>query len=100
MPLHHMRSGTMSDHDWRKHRVGQDGRVHEAPLFVDDSPNMTMTEIRAKCRRLKQRHDLRLVIVDYMQLMTSGKKVESRQQEVSRSSPGRSSCWPRNSRSR
>ena len=45
--------------------------------------NMTMTEIRAKCRRLKQRADLRLVIVDYMQLMTSGSKVESRQQEVS-----------------
>ena len=44
---------------------------------------MTMMEIRAKCRRLKQRHDLRLVVIDYMQLMSSGKKVESRQQEVS-----------------
>ena len=41
-----------------------------------------MMEIRAKCRRLKQRHDLRLVVVDYLQLMTSGKRVESRQQEV------------------
>jgi replicative DNA helicase len=41
-----------------------------------------MMEIRAKCRRLKQRHDLRLVIVDYLQLMTSGKRIESRQQEV------------------
>jgi replicative DNA helicase len=44
---------------------------------------MTLMEIRAKCRRLKQRHDLRLVVVDYLQLMTSGKRVESRQQEVS-----------------
>ena len=44
---------------------------------------MTMMEIRAKCRRLKQRHDLRLVVIDYLQLMSSGKKVESRQQEVS-----------------
>ena len=52
-------------------------------MFIDDSPNMSMMEIRAKCRRLKQRHDLRLVIVDYLQLMSSGKKVESRQQEVS-----------------
>jgi replicative DNA helicase len=52
-------------------------------MFIDDSPNMTMMEIRAKARRLKQRHDLRLVIIDYMQLMTSGKKVESRQLEVS-----------------
>ena len=44
---------------------------------------MTMMEIRAKCRRLKQRHDLELVVIDYLQLMSSGKKVESRQQEVS-----------------
>lgn len=82
IPLHHMRSGKMGDPEWRKIATRQ-GALHEAPLFVDDSPNMTMTEIRAKCRRLKQRNDLRLVIVDYMQLMTSGKKVESRQQEVS-----------------
>jgi len=45
--------------------------VVDAPLFIDDSPNMSMVEIRAKCRRLKQRHDLRMVIVDYLQLMTS-----------------------------
>ena len=77
-----MRSGNMSDNDWQK-LAGKMGAVSEAPLFIDDSPNLTMMEIRAKCRRLKQRHDLRLVVVDYMQLMTSGKKVESRQQEVS-----------------
>jgi len=80
--LHHMRSGNMSDNDWQKLATKM-GVVSEAPLFIDDSPNLTMMEIRAKCRRLKQRHDLRLVVVDYMQLMTSGKKVESRQQEVS-----------------
>jgi replicative DNA helicase len=82
VPLHHMRAGTMSDADWAK-LAGKMGVVSEAPLFIDDSPNMTLMEIRAKCRRLKQRHDLRLVVVDYLQLMTSGKKVESRQQEVS-----------------
>ena len=59
------------------------GQVSEAPLFIDDSPNLTMMEIRAKARRLKQRHDLKLVVIDYIQLMTSGKKVESRQLEVS-----------------
>ncbi len=80
--LHHMRSGSMTDGDWTK-LASKMGVVSDAPLFIDDSPNLTMMEIRAKCRRLKQRHDLRLVIVDYMQLMTSGKKVESRQQEVS-----------------
>ena len=57
-------------------------RSPSAPLFIDDSPNMTMMEIRAKCRRLKQRQDLKLVVVDYLQLMSSGKRVESRQQEV------------------
>jgi len=82
VPLHHMRSGNLNDSDWTKlgRRMGE---VADAPLFIDDSPNLTMMEIRAKSRRLKQRHDLRLVIVDYLQLMTSGRKVESRQQEVS-----------------
>jgi replicative DNA helicase len=82
VPLHNMRSGTMSDADWTRLATKM-GVVSEAPLFIDDSPNMTLMEIRAKCRRLKQRHDLRLVVVDYLQLMTSGKRVESRQQEVS-----------------
>ena len=80
--LNHLRSGTMSDADWQK-LARKMSAVSEAPLFIDDSPNMTMMEIRAKCRRLKQRHDLRLVVIDYLQLMSSGKKVESRQQEVS-----------------
>jgi replicative DNA helicase len=81
VPLHHMRAGQMSDDDWNR-IARRTGEVSSAPLFIDDSPNMTMMEIRAKCRRLKQRHDLRLVIIDYLQLMTSGKRVESRQQEV------------------
>ncbi len=80
--LNHLRAGTMSDADWQK-LARKMSAVSEAPLFIDDSPNMTMMEIRAKCRRLKQRHDLRLVVIDYLQLMSSGKKVESRQQEVS-----------------
>ncbi|NHC47361.1 replicative DNA helicase [Motilibacter aurantiacus] len=82
VPLHHMRTGTMTDDDWNR-LARRMGEVSEAPMFIDDSPNMTMMEIRAKCRRLKQRHDLKLVIVDYLQLMQSGKRVESRQQEVS-----------------
>jgi replicative DNA helicase len=77
-----MRSGRMSDDDWTR-LARRMGEISEAPLFIDDSPNMTMMEIRAKARRLKQRNDLRLIVVDYMQLMTSGKKFESRQQEVS-----------------
>ncbi|HEX2133183.1 MAG TPA: replicative DNA helicase [Actinophytocola sp.] len=77
-----MRGGRMTDDDWTR-LARRMSEVSAAPLFVDASPNMTMMEIRAKARRLKQRHDLKLVVVDYMQLMTSGKRVESRQQEVS-----------------
>ena len=79
--LHHMRTGGLGDDDWTK-LARKMSEVASAPLFIDDSPNMTMMEIRAKCRRLKQRHDLKLVVVDYLQLMSSGKRVESRQQEV------------------
>jgi replicative DNA helicase len=77
-----MRAGTMTDDDWTR-LARRMSEISEAPMFIDDSPNMTIMEIRAKARRLKQRHDLKLIILDYMQLMTSGKKVESRQQEVS-----------------
>jgi replicative DNA helicase len=80
--LSHMRAGTMGEQDWQK-IVRRMTEISDAPLFIDDSPNMTMMEIRAKARRLKQRNDLKLIVVDYLQLMTSGKRVESRQQEVS-----------------
>jgi replicative DNA helicase len=80
--LQDMRGGRMSDDDWTR-LARRMSEISEAPMFIDDSPNMTMMEIRAKARRLKQRHDLKLIVVDYMQLMTSGKRVESRQQEVS-----------------
>ncbi|MBO0829300.1 MAG: replicative DNA helicase, partial [Streptosporangiales bacterium] len=80
--LHSMRSGAMSDDDWTR-LARRMSEVSEAPLYIDDSPNLSMMEIRAKARRLKQQHDLRMVIVDYMQLMQSPRRVESRQQEVS-----------------
>ena len=82
VPLNHIRNGKMDSADWDK-LARHMGKVSGAPMFIDDSPNMTMMEIRAKARRLKQRHDLQLIVIDYMQLMTSGRKVESRQLEVS-----------------
>ena len=82
VPLNHIRKGQMGDDDWQR-IARKTGEVSSAPLYIDDSPNLTMMEIRAKARRLKQRNDLKLIVVDYLQLMTSGKKVESRQQEVS-----------------
>jgi replicative DNA helicase len=72
----------MTEEDWLR-LARRMGEVSGSPLFIDDSPNLSMMEIRAKARRLKQRHDLRLIIVDYLQLMQSGKRVESRQLEVS-----------------
>ena len=80
--LHSMRTGQMGEEDWAT-LARRMSEVVDAPLFIDDSPNMSMMEIRAKCRRLKQRQGLRLVIIDYLQLMSSPKRVENRQQEVS-----------------
>ena len=80
--LQTMRTGQMNDDDWAR-LARRMSEVADAPLFIDDSPNMSMMEIRAKCRRLKQRHDLKFVIVDYLQLMSSPRRVENRQQEVS-----------------
>lgn len=77
-----MRSGRMSDDDWTR-LARRMSEISEAPLYIDDSPNLTLMEIRAKARRLSQKSNLKLIVVDYLQLMTSGKKFESRQQEVS-----------------
>ena len=80
--LQEMRTGKLSETSWQK-LVRRMGDVSSAPLYIDDSANLTMMEIRAKARRLKQRHGLKLIVIDYLQLMTSGKRVESRQVEVS-----------------
>src|SRR5207342_1182433 len=82
VPLSTMRTGQMNDDDWAR-LARRMSEVADAPLFIDDSPNMSMMEIRAKCRRLKQRNDLKFVIIDYLQLMSSPRRVENRQQEVS-----------------
>src|ERR671932_1369070 len=82
IPLQSMRKGTLHGDDWTKIAATR-GRINDAPLYIDDSPNMSLVEIRAKCRRLHQKIGLKLVVIDYLQLMTSGKRVESRQQEVS-----------------
>ena len=86
--LSQMRSGSMSEQDWQK-IVRRMTEISDAPLFIDDSPNMTMMEIRAKARRLKQRNDLKLIVVDYLQLMTSGGSGWSHGSRRSVSSPGR-----------
>jgi len=59
------------------------GQLFDKPIFIDDTPGLTPLMIRAKCRRLKSQHDIQCVLIDYLQLMSLGGKVESRQQEVS-----------------
>ncbi len=79
---HKMRTGKLDDEDWKKIARGL-GPISEAPIYIDDTPGITITEIRAKCRRLKLEKGLGLVIIDYLQLLQSTGKSESRQVEIS-----------------
>lgn len=77
-----LRTGELSDDDWQKlTRVA--GPLAQAPLFIDDTPGISVMEMRAKCRRLKSEHGLSLIVIDYLQLMTGSKRTENRQQEIS-----------------
>jgi replicative DNA helicase len=83
-----LRTGKIPESDWTKisHAVG---RLAEAPFYIDDNPHLTVMEMRAKARRLKAKHgDLGLVVVDYLQLMSSPRRAENRQVEVSELSRG------------
>ena len=82
-----MRNGRLLQSDWPK-VVNAMGKLGEAPLFIDDNPNLTVMEIRAKARRLKSREGLGLIVVDYLQLMSGTSSSESRQVEVSEVSRG------------
>ena len=81
-------TGRLSEHEWPKLHQAV-GRLAEAPFFIDDNPHCTVMEMRAKARRTRARFgDLGLIVVDYLQLMSSSKRVESRQIEVSEMSRG------------
>jgi len=82
-----MRNGRLMQSDWPK-VVAAMGKLGEAPLFIDDNPNLTVMEIRAKARRLKSREGLGLIVVDYLQLMSNPSSAENRQVEVSEVSRG------------
>ena len=83
-----VRNGNLNEADWQK-IAHATGRLAEAPIWIDDNPNLTIMEIRSKARRLKARTgDLGLVVVDYLQLMTGRSSAENRQVEVSEISRG------------
>lgn len=83
IPLSALISGDIRQNQWERISTTL-ARIAEGPLYVDDSPNLTMMEIRAKARRMRQQHGIEMVVIDYLQLLTSGGRTpESRQQEVS-----------------
>jgi len=79
---HNVRSGMLSTSDW-PNLTKAAGKLSEAPIFIDDSPGISILELRAKARRLKSRHNISLVILDYLQLMDESSYAENRQQEIS-----------------
>jgi replicative DNA helicase len=79
---HKVRTGFLTQEDFDE-LVKAAGKLAEAPIYIDDTPGISVMEIRAKARRLKMKNDVRLVIIDYMQLMQSTRRTENRQQEIS-----------------
>jgi replicative DNA helicase len=82
-----IKTGRLREDDWPKLSQAM-GRLHEANFYIDDTAGINLMEIRSKCRRLKQRHGLDLIVIDYLQLMMSHRRVENRVQEVSEISRG------------
>lgn len=78
-----LRTGNLSDADWAKLVEGA-GIIGDSELIIDDTPGISISEMRSKCRKYKLEHDLKLIIIDYLQLMSgSGRSTDSRQQEIS-----------------
>ena len=77
-----LRTGNLSDSDWEKLIEGA-GTIGKSKLIIDDTPGITISELRSKCRKYKLEHDLKLVIIDYLQLMSGSGRNDSRQQEIS-----------------
>ncbi|MTI65028.1 MAG: replicative DNA helicase [Firmicutes bacterium] len=85
--LQKIRNGTLTDEEWA--RLGRAmGPLGQAKIFIDDTPAITLNEMKAKCRRLKIEHGLDLILIDYLQLMSGDGKTENRQQEISEISRG------------
>ncbi len=77
-----IRSGDLEDSDWER-LIESANVIGNSNLIIDDTPGISMTELRSKCRKYKLEHDLGIIIIDYLQLMTAGSRSESRQQEIS-----------------
>jgi replicative DNA helicase len=80
--LNRLRTGHLLENDWPKLTKAAGG-LHDAKIFLDDTPSISVLELRSKARRLKAEHDIGLIVIDYLQLMRGGANPESRQQEIS-----------------
>ena len=85
--LRQMRRGMISPEDWDRLKLAA-GDLERAPIFIDDSPRLTVLELRAKARRLKAAHDIQCVLVDYLQLMTYGGRANNRYEQITEISRG------------
>lgn len=79
---HKVRTGYLSPSDWPRLTAAA-GKLSDSPIFIDDTPGISVMELRAKARRLKSHHDIKMIVLDYMQLMRGAIGSESRQQEIS-----------------
>jgi len=79
---HKVRTGYLATSDWPRLTAAA-GKLSEAPIFIDDTPAISVMELRAKARRLKAHQDIKLIILDYLQLMRGSSNIENRQQEIS-----------------
>ncbi|WP_183353124.1 replicative DNA helicase [Geomonas silvestris] len=80
--LSRLRTGHLNENDWPKLTKAA-GRLHDSKIFIDDTPSLSIMELRAKARRLKAEHNIGIIVIDYLQLMRGGPNPESRQQEIS-----------------
>lgn len=84
IPSDKLRKGTLDETEWQK-LVSMTGRLSESPIFIDDTPALSVFDLRSKCRRLKAMHDVQMIIIDYLQLMRADveNKGGNREQEIS-----------------
>ena len=85
-PLQHIRNGNLTDSDWER-LIKSAGVIGESNLIIDDTPGISISELRSKCRKYKLEHDLKMIIIDYLQLMSGSGRAESRQNEDLRDLP-------------
>ncbi len=80
---HRLRTGRLSEEEWQRLATWT-GKLSEAPFFIDDTPGISILELRAKARRAKIEHSIGLIVVDYLQLMTISERIDNREQEIAR----------------